>query len=286
MSKKNTFLIGVFSTIFIILSIVFYVYDLDISISFASDNPPFIFSLLHAIGEFPIYLGPILFGLVYGFTSKEKKYKLLFHAIGLFATYIGCVRLIDGIFETFYSSKLGSIQYILIPLESVLIYLLLMYLFNKFKYENLVKIRDIALIYFLVSVFSFAIVTGLKMIWGRMRYCYLPDDYSGYTNFLKINFLDGFKGSEYNSFPSGHTNAAASSLVLLLIPHRLAIKKWKTYITFFLSLAYTILVAVSRVGYGAHYASDVLYGFMISISSFIIIYHIFKKKGWLYVRNN
>lgn len=160
-------------------------------------------------------------------------------------------------------------------------------IFNKFKLETLFKIRDVALIYLIVSISSFLIVTSMKYIWGRTRFRALGEDYSEYSNFLTIHgFNNSLNGDDYKSFPSGHTNAATSILILSLIPIRLSNKRWIRYVVMLLCGLYVLNVAISRICVGAHYASDVLFGFGVSTICFLITYIILKKKGWLYVRND
>ena len=141
--------------------------------------------------------------------------------------------------------------------------------------------------YLIVSVVSFFVVSSMKCIWGRPRYRSLSSDYSEYNNFLIVNgFSKGLIGDEYHSFPSGHTNAASSILILGMIPNRFNLKRWIKYLVNLICFSYVVLVAISRIGVGAHYASDVLFGFGVSIGCFMITYNIFKKKGWLYARGN
>ena len=170
---------------------------------------------------------------------------------------------------------------------SLLVYIIFFMITNKISEDKLVKLKDIALLYLIVSVSSFFIVTTMKCVWGRERYRSLSSDYKEYTNFLTINgFSMGLIGDEYHSFPSGHTNAATSILILGLIPSRFNLKRWIKYLVNFICFSYVVLVAISRIGVGAHYASDVLFGFGVSISCFLITYTIFKKKGWLYARSD
>lgn len=286
MSKKKIGISIVTGIILLSLAIVFYFYDLAISKTIYVGKESFLFTLIASIGEFPIYFGPLMLGLIFGITSNKKNHKLLFHFVGLITMYIASIRLVKGVFTNFYSSKLGMLQYSLLALEALLVYILLMILFSKFKIENLIKLRKVALIYSLVSLSSFLIVSVLKLIWGRTRFYALSSDYNEFSNFLTINIGNGLKGDEYNSFPSGHTSSATTSLVLILIPLTLSNKKLISYLTGTVCFLYVLLVAISRVGYGAHYASDVLFGFVICCSCFMIIYNIFKKKGWLDVRNN
>ena len=123
MSKKNITLLTIGGSLFVALAIIFFFFDLEISKVMVQNNPSFIFLLFAAVGEFPIYVGPILFGLVYGFTSENKNVKLVSHFVGLVATYIGFVRLINGIFETFYSENMGVIQFVLLSISSLCFYL-------------------------------------------------------------------------------------------------------------------------------------------------------------------
>ena len=98
--------------------------------------------------------------------------------------------------------------------------------------------------------------------------------------------MGGLNGDDFKSFPSGHTASAACLLTGFLIPMKLSNKKWISYLTLSASVIYTVLIAVSRVCIGAHYASDVLFGFGITTICFALSYMIFTKKGWLNVRSN
>lgn len=290
MSKKNLMIIVItFCVMFLGLAITFFFMDLNISIALATNNyknPNLFLKTLEAVGEFPIYIGPMLFALVYGLTNKTKLWKLIANFVGLIVTYVAGVRLVGGIFESFYNSELSSFQSALLAISSLLIYVLLFLLFTRFKQENLVKLRDISLIMMLVSAFSFVSVTGIKYIMGRARFRILDENYSEFSNFLTMNFFRGLDGDGYRSFPSGHTGSATCLLTSFLIPMRLCNKKWVTYTVFGASFLYAIVVALSRIMIGAHYASDVLFGFGCSVISFAVVYFIFYKKGWLNARSN
>ena len=287
MSKKARIFLITGIALFLGLAITFFFLDLNISKSFVTSNPSFIVLLYAAVGEFPIYIGPIMFGLVYGFTLENKWAKLAAHLLGLVAVYVAMMRLTKGIFKYFLNGKLVLFQYILLAIAALLIYLLGFLLVSKVKKETLYKLRDIALIYLLVSAISFISIEVLKRLWGRERYRALDENYSEYTNFLTINgFKRGFISDEYRSFPSGHTSSAASLFVLTLIPMRFSKKKIWQYVVAGISFLYVLVMAFCRVKIGAHYASDTLFGLGISVTCFILIYMLFKKKGWLHVRSN
>ena len=227
MLKKKVIGIIAFYALVLILATTFFFTDLEISKFMVNDNPNGFYVLMEAIGEFPIYLGPILFGLVYGFTSEIKLRKMLFHFVGLIATYIAFIRLSGGIFECYFNSQLGASQYGLLAVASLLAYLLLFILFNRVKIEDMQKIRDITIMILLVSIASFCMVTIFKYIWGRPRFRILSSDYAEYVNFLTIDgFKNGLPSDDFRSFPSGHTNAATSLIMFGLLPARFTSKKW------------------------------------------------------------
>ena len=86
MSKKNWIIISIaISVLFLGLATTFLFTDLQISIALASknlENPNFFLKLAASFGEFPIYVGPVLFGLVYGKTNKTKLWKLIAYFVG------------------------------------------------------------------------------------------------------------------------------------------------------------------------------------------------------------
>lgn len=85
------------------------------------------------------------------------------------------------------------------------------------------------------------------------------------------------------SFPSGHSMAAMAFYgFLIYLIHKM---KWqqKTKITFTIILSILILlIGISRIYLGVHYASDVIAGFSISLVYLIIYITIIEKVGRKY----
>ena len=109
-------------------------------------------------------------------------------------------------------------------------------------------------------------VSSIKTIWGRVRLRELVDMNSmeEFTPWYHPNF---FSGS--HSFPSGHT---AHATLMLMLPKWLFGKgeKYRPHLTA-LCYGFVALMAFSRLAAGAHFLSDILFGFLIAfgITEFI-----------------
>lgn len=110
----------------------------------------------------------------------------------------------------------------------------------------------------------------LKLAWGRVRFRDLLPDGSNFTQWYAPQRTGG-----HRSFPSAHAANAWTLLCLLLyVPERR--KGWRTA-ALVLAAAWGVATAYSRIVYGAHYASDVLFGSCITISLF---YAAWRFGGW------
>lgn len=261
--------------LFLILCFIFNKYDLDISISLTKYYNNF-FEFLDDFGELPIYFGPILFGTVYFCLFKEKYQKVLCLLVSFLAYLIAFIKVVHNMD---YSYSLFNIGLCLI--SALLFSILTVYLFSKFKNSTLEIIKDIAILGVIVTVISFISTEMLKYLWGRVRFRDLSSDYSEFTRLLEINGLNGHK-----SFPSGHTNAGTSILLIALIVPRFSDKKWLKYLVTVLCFSYIFILAISRIIVSAHYASDVLCGFVVGFTTLCVTYSVLKRKGVINVTSN
>lgn len=273
MAKKITFSLAII--IFLSLCVVFNFYDLDISIALTKYNSPF-YEFFDDFGELPIYFGPIMFGAIYFHEYKEKRKKLLSLGIVEFAYLIASVKVVHNMEYSF-----NLINILLSLTFSILLSVITIYLFSNIKKETRDNIKDIAILAIIVSVVSFVCVEIIKYTWGRVRFRDLSYDYSEFTKLFHINGINGNK-----SFPSGHTNAGTSILILSMLTPRLTNKKWIKYLVTTLCFIYIIVLAVSRIVVSAHYASDVLVGFVVGFTTIYITHMILRKRGVLNVAGN
>ena len=103
-------------------------------------------------------------------------------------------------------------------------------------------------------------VSTLKTVWGRTRLRDMVEGNSldAFTPWYKPNFF----GGAY-SFPSGHT--AHATLVLMLSTWLFGkAEKLRPAVTL-LGYGFIALMAFSRLAAGAHFLSDILFGFIIAL---------------------
>lgn len=273
MKKKIALIISLI--VFVTLCFVFNKYDLDISIYLTQYHNGF--SKFFAVyGECPIYIGPILFGATFYFLSKKLWHKYTCVGISYIAYLIACIKVI-------HNKGLGlDLNNIMLAVSmAILLSLITFFIFSKIKIETLNKFKDLTFLWLVVSLASLCVTEVLKYTWGRVRFRDLSEDYSEFTNLFHIN---GFTGNK--SFPSGHTNAGTTILVLALIVPRFTDKKWLKYLVIALCFTYILCLQVARIMASAHYASDVLCGFVVSFTTLCVTYKIMKRKGIINVASN
>ncbi len=267
--------LGICTVIFVVLCFVFNIFDLDISIALTKLDNGF-YEFFDDYGELPIYFGPILFGIVYFFLSKKVIYKIA--SLGICAGGY-----LIAVYKVFHNKdiKLNIGIIAVIVAITLVLFLITLFIFYKMKKETIESIKDLALVGLIASVISVLAVEALKLTWGRVRFRDLTEGYKEFTNLFTIN---GYTGNK--SFPSGHTNAATSSLLISLIVPRFTNKKWLKYLVIGFCFGYIALVAFSRIVVSAHYASDVMVGFVVGLLSISITYYVLKRKGVINVASN
>lgn len=129
----------------------------------------------------------------------------------------------------------------------------------------ILKKKNTGIIICCVLIISTIVNNLLKIIICRER----PD-------VLKLVMEDSY------SFPSGHTMASVSmyGILIYIVLKSNMNKKLKVLLSIVLGII-PILVAISRVYLGAHFISDVIGAFLVSIILLLIEIYIIDKKKWL-----
>ena len=183
--------------------------------------------------------------------------------------------------SSFTSLSYFEIHNVFFSLLIFLFYMACSYLISRSidsKNRNRVLIYSLFVIISIISILlSFSILKG---IWGRTRFfpMYQGNDYTMFTHWWQI---PGNSGSDiFRSFPSGHTGAAASTFVLILLPSVFYKNKFiKKYENFFLfgPIVWTLLVQFARIFDGAHYLSDTAASIIISCLVISLTKNMLKK---------
>ena len=131
--------------------------------------------------------------------------------------------------------------------------------------EPLRRVMLGALLLFIAVALAGLANDAIKIIAGRARpHLWLQGDISG---FHVWRF-----GSDYASFPSGHTatSVAAAIAAGALFP------RWRPAFW-----AFAVLIAVSRIVLDAHYVSDVIGGATVGAICAVAVLNRFRSRNWL-----
>lgn len=136
-------------------------------------------------------------------------------------------------------------------LSLLVICILAILISRHYNREKYLKISRLCLYSLLLSA---AIVTCLKLGIAEKR----PFEVLGHVHQLVVP-------SEPNSFPSGHTSSTFSVVTVLV--HELRENKKLAV----LLIAFSVMLAFSRVYCGVHYPSDVVVGAIVGVLSGVVI---------------
>lgn len=217
-------------------------------------------SFLEILGEWPAALiAGISFLLVTTVIAEKHKKQALwirffsvFPAACLFA--YGCIKTAE-----YLNTDASWDIYLIIAVISIAISAAGSFFLSKIPK----KVKDAlflpALYTLAAAALIFISVSALKITWGRIRPRELvaAGSLDGFTPWYLPNFFSGSR-----SFPSGHT---AHNTLTLMLPLWLFGngKRYRPILTA-VCACFVILMGFSRITAGAHYLSDVLFGFGIA----------------------
>jgi membrane-associated phospholipid phosphatase len=138
----------------------------------------------------------------------------------------------------------------------------------RFRKTEGEALRKSALVGLLLLVAALVIINILKILWGRPRMVTMTDPDSQFTPWFLPQGIA--KSDAFKSFPSGHSATASVIIWITLLPSfipRLRTRGAKIALSG-IAYAWIILVMLSRIIAGAHFASDTLMGAGITLASF------------------
>ncbi|TFG15932.1 MAG: phosphatase PAP2 family protein [Promethearchaeota archaeon] len=253
--------VGIIIIVWVILAIIFGIYDLQISIFWVNEGS--LWGNFGAdYGEYPGYAF-IALGLsayVGGYIKNLKAQKIPAYLAILYGAVMLFISLLD-------LNLRKIIEYLMIIL-SVVIFIIMNWNTDLRKYR-----RVSGIISFLGIINPLLFVQLVKIFWGRVRF---RDLLVGYSNFSPWFIPQGITGNA--SFPSGHAAMGWMFLPLLVVVRK---RHWKDPIkllTIILVFGWGIFVGLSRIVVGAHYASDVLFSTGVAAITTLLLYHRFFLK--------
>ena len=267
MKNRKVILISSFA----ILLCIFAFTDLQISHSlYEPTNKMAVF--LQAIGEIPAML-IALFSSMYLFKARKNKGSRGYYLSGI---GYGVIILLFAFIASFMLVHYLTVSKVLIPIF-MLCFIVTCYMISKSwsKYDD-ARLRDIALVGLLSVVIVLITFNLIKLGWGRERYRHMISigSFEGFSKWFTPQGIA--KSDEFMSFPSGHSANAALVIWFSLLPEYFASLKRKKIGVWILILLWMILVPMSRIMVGAHFASDVTVGVAISVTVFMCL----KKLIW------
>jgi membrane-associated phospholipid phosphatase len=166
--------------------------------------------------------------------------------------------------EGTYASSLWWVKAICAA-AGVLIMFLFVYLSLKIDQERLKRAQRVMIFAVVSLLLELAIVEGMKMIFGRMRFREWLQNPTNVYDFpwYKIN---GKPASDaFKSFPSGHTASAFLIMPVTFMFDAFGREK-AGRIARIVHLCWVATVMVSRIMAGAHFLSDVCGGLFVSLT--------------------
>ena len=253
--SKSVKLLIIVLIIWIILAILFGIYDLGISTALINENS--VWGNFGAdYGEVPGYalIALALATWLGSYIKHVKKQKILI----ILAVITGVIYLLLGIFDNDNTDISLGISLIILPLT----YLIITWNTDWRRYRKIASIISI-----LAIINPLLLVQLIKLFWGRVRY---RDLAINYTNFTAWFIPRGITGNF--SFPSGHTAMGWMFLPFLILVKNKEIK-FPLKLTLLIGVIdWGMFVAMSRIIVGAHYCSDVLFSSGFATVITILLY--------------
>jgi membrane-associated phospholipid phosphatase len=255
-----------FILVWIIAAFLLESSDLWISINLNNPNAPWVI-LLQKYGEIPGLL-VVLIGIhIYIVTLKASSNIKTILLTGFLLTTGSLITIY--IMLTVASGVSGNSDFFNLNrnyffLAAVFFNILMSLLFrkrHKFSKQSVLFSR----ISFKMFFYGYLLIaTPLKIFWGRIRFRDLAENYSNFTPWYYPN---GITGNQ--SFPSGH--AVMSFMMIALFIFFMDKPFYKRIIFKGLIISWGLAVCISRVVIGAHFTSDVLFGAMIIIVTYLFL---------------
>lgn len=240
----------------------------DLQISLVIAKKPFFARVLEVVGEIPFTVLTLSgCAMIIRFRNRESVPKNLLALLGGGALFL--LFSVMGGFMTwnYLKDNLGEVPQILIPVIGLVIAGAAVWIALKVpeeKRKEALRYAATALLYFLLVII---VMNAIKTVWGRMRFREMTDPVREFTRWYQICGKGSFDNA-YASFPSGHSMNSAGVILTLLLPGIIPALQEKKQLLRIGTYVWCVVVGASRVFMGAHFASDVTVGIVLSFALF------------------
>ncbi|MGN0405170.1 MAG: phosphatase PAP2 family protein [Bariatricus sp.] len=240
----------------------------DLQISQAICRKQFPARVLEIIGEIP-FMVMTLSGcaMLIRFRNRQKKLAGILTLSGIGILFLLISAMGGFMVYNYMSRNIENVPGILAPVMGIVMAAVAVWIAVKVpedKRKAAVSFAITALIYFVLVI---VVMNSLKTVWGRMRFREMTDPLTQFTPWYQICSRGGFS-DVYASFPSGHSMNSAAAILLILFPRFMPGLVGKEKMLRVIVYLWIVLVGSSRVMMGAHFASDVTVGIMLSLLLF------------------
>lgn len=253
----------------LVLLLLFTFTDLQISMAIA--KKPGFARVLEVVGEIPFTVLTITgCGLLVRFRNRDSALKKIAGFVGGGVLFVLFSFMGGFMTWNYLSDNLGEVSKIFIPLIGLLMAgtaCILIKSVPEEKREEALHFATTALLYFILVL---VVMNTLKTMWGRMRFREMTDPAAEFTRWYQICGRGSFDNA-YASFPSGHSMNSAGVILTLLLPGMIPALQGKKKMLRIGTYVWCIVVGASRVFMGAHFASDVTVGILLSFALFDLV---------------
>ncbi|MGN0999546.1 MAG: phosphatase PAP2 family protein [Faecousia sp.] len=253
----------------LILLLLFTFTDLQISMAVA--KKPIWARVLEVVGEIPFTTLTIAAcAILFRFRTKKNIVLNILCAVGAGALFLLFSFMGGFMTYNYLTDNLGRISMIWMVLIALVMAGLGIWIARAIPAENRSKALRYAAVALLYFVLVIIIMNSLKMAWGRMRFREMTDPIAEFTPWYRIVFRGGFDNI-YASFPSGHSMNSAGVILLMLLEPMIPALAGKKKTLHTIVYVWCVVVGISRVFMGAHFASDVTVGVLLSLTIFEVL---------------
>lgn len=233
-------------------------------------------------GEFPVMLcGFSASALLLKSLPEEKNERMIFTALaagGFVGGLLGAKEIVEN------AEGFRMIIYILI--ELLIACGMFLFVYMTCDTRNPARMRRTALFILFTVLIATVMVFFIKIPWGRPRYrSVVVTQGLEYQPWYVIGkgARNAFEGildhDEFKSFPSGHTAGATCLLTLIALKNVVPVLKDQERLLTVIAFAWILLTAFARILYGAHFLTDVTFGFTITFTILILFAKLFRIDG-------